>query len=129
LQLRQEEEKASFMSSACLGDEKFRKDLLAQMKEPAGEHHDGPERQESAEEQAERLVRAAMKQQGLNEQTLADLPKAGPAKLAVARRLRAETTVPLKWIASRGRTNFDARLFPRFAARRKCPLPSIGDFA
>jgi hypothetical protein len=85
----------------CLGDEQFRKELLAQMKEPVGEHHFGPERQESAEEKAERLVRAAMKEAGLKERTLAGLPKAAPAKLAVARRLRAETTVPLKWIASR----------------------------
>jgi hypothetical protein len=38
---------------------------------------------------------------GMKEHKLAELPKAAPAKLAVARRLRAETTVPLKWIASR----------------------------
>ena len=85
----------------CLGDEAFRQELLAQMHEQLGEHHFGPERQESAEEKAERLVRAALKAAGLKEHKLADLPKGAPAKLAVARRLRAETTMPLKWIATR----------------------------
>jgi len=85
----------------CLGDEVFRKELLAQMNEPVGEHHFGSERQESAEEQAERLVRTALREAGLKERALPELPKAAPVKLAVARRLREETTVPLKWIASR----------------------------
>lgn len=85
----------------CLGDEEFRRELLGQMSQPVGEHHYGPERRESAEQRAERIVREALRQAGLKEQTLGQLPKAAPAKLAVARRLRAETTVPLKWIATR----------------------------
>ena len=85
----------------CLGDEAFRQELLAQKHEQVGENHFGPKRQESAEEKAERLVRTALKAAGLKEHKLADLPKGAPAKLAVARRLRAETTVSLKWIATR----------------------------
>ena len=40
----------------CLGDEAFRKELLAQMGERVGESHYGSERQESGEEKAERIV-------------------------------------------------------------------------
>src|ERR1700722_3207243 len=40
----------------CLGDEAFRKDLLAQMAEQAGASHYGEELRESAQEKAERIV-------------------------------------------------------------------------
>ena len=48
-----------------------------------------------------RNASCALRSAGVKEQTLGQLPKAAPAKLAVARRLRAETTVSLKWIATR----------------------------
>ena len=37
----------------------------------------------------------------VKEQTLKQIPKGAPVKLAVAQRLRSETTVSLKWIAAR----------------------------
>ena len=85
----------------CLGDEAFRKELLAQMGEKVGEHHYGPERQESAEERAERMVVEMLREARVKEQALAQLRKGAPEKLAVARRLRAQTTMSLKWIATR----------------------------
>ena len=108
----------------CLGDEQFRRELLEQMSQPVGQHHYGPERQESAEDKAERIVRQALRSAGLKERALGQLPKAAPAKLAVARKLRAETTVPLKWIAQRLQmgtwTYLNNRLYWDRRARRKC---------
>jgi hypothetical protein len=108
----------------CVGDEQFRRELLEQMSQPVGQHHYGPERQESAEEKAERIVRQALRTAGLKERALGQLPKAAPAKLAVARKLRAETTVPLKWIAQRLRmgswTYLNNRLYWARRASRKC---------
>ena len=40
----------------CLGDKAFRKELLAQVEEQAGEFHYGEEVRESAEEKAERII-------------------------------------------------------------------------
>ena len=92
------------------------------MSQSVGEHHYGPERQESAEEKAECIVREALGSAGVKEQALGQLPKAAPAKLAVARRLRAETTVSLKWIATRQRmgtwTYLNNRLYMERRASR-----------
>ena len=85
----------------CLGDDEFRRELLAQMGEKVGEHHYGAERQESAEEKAEGLVVEWLRAARVKEQTLGQIPKGAPVKLAVAQRLRSETTVSLKWIAAR----------------------------
>ena len=48
----------------CLGEESFRPELLAQIDGRMGEHHYGAERQESAEENAERMVRKGLKKAG-----------------------------------------------------------------
>ncbi|MBI5386481.1 MAG: transposase [Verrucomicrobia bacterium] len=85
----------------CLGDETFRQELLARVAGQFGEHHYGPERQESDEQKAERLVREAMAKQGWNEEDLAQSRKSDPVKLRLAAQLRRETTMTLKWIAAR----------------------------
>ena len=85
----------------CWGDEVFRRELLAQVAQKMGEHHYGKERRESVEEKAERLVREGLAKANWSEKDLARHPKGDPVKLAVAVRLRAESTVPLKWIARR----------------------------
>jgi REP element-mobilizing transposase RayT len=85
----------------CLGDKAFRKELLAQMKEQMGEHHYGEERAETDQERAEGIVRKGLKQLGWKEADLATRRKGDPEKLKLALRLRAETTVTVKWIAER----------------------------
>jgi putative transposase len=85
----------------CLGDKAFRKELLAQMKEHVGEHHYGEERAETETEQAEQIVRAGLKRLGWTDADLEKRAKGDPEKLKLALRLRAETTVTVKWIAQR----------------------------
>jgi len=83
----------------CLGREEFGKELLAAAAEQAGPSHYGADRQESGEEKAQRMVRAGMKELGWDEKELRSRPKGDKAKVKLARRLRKETTMSLKWIA------------------------------
>jgi hypothetical protein len=75
--------------------------LLAQMAERAGESHYGAELRESAGEKAQRVVARELKRLGRDEADLGTRRKGDPGKVKVARHLRAETTMTLKWIAER----------------------------
>jgi hypothetical protein len=66
-----------------------------------GEHHAGEWRRESGEAKAERLVGQELKRLGWTEADLAVRRKSDPLKLAIAARLRRETTLTLKAIAAR----------------------------
>ena len=85
----------------CLGGKQFRHDLLTQMKRQMGEHHYGEERAQAAAEQAEEIVRAGLQRLGWNEADLEARAKGDREKLKLAVRLRAETTVTVKWIVQR----------------------------
>jgi hypothetical protein len=63
--------------------------------------HYGAELQESATEKAERSVREGLQNLGWTEDDLATRTKGDRAKLQLAVKLRAETTMTLKWIAAR----------------------------
>ena len=83
------------------GDRALREELLAQVNAQAGDWHYGEELRESAEAKAERLVAQELKRRKWGASTLAERRKGDPAKIAIAQRLRAETTVTLAWIAER----------------------------
>ena len=85
----------------CLGDEDFRNELITSAVERVGPSHHSARRQETQQEKAERIVRDELKRRGWQEQDLPDQPKGAKAKVAMARRLRKETTMTLKWIAAR----------------------------
>lgn len=85
----------------CLGDKRFRKELLAQMAERAGESHYGEELRESALEKAQRIVAEELKRLGWSEADLERHRKGDRRKVKIARRLRGETIMTLKWIADR----------------------------
>jgi len=85
----------------CYGEDAFRRELLLQASQQMGEHHYGEERRESAEDKAARIVNAGLKEAGWKQSDLAKRRKGDPVKLALARRLREETTMPLKWICAR----------------------------
>ena len=85
----------------CLGTEAFRKELLGQMKERLGPEHYGDERQQTMEEHAQGIVAGEMKRRGWAETELKRRAKGDAQKLAMAARLRAETAMPVKWIAER----------------------------
>jgi len=84
----------------CLGSETFRKEKLEQMEEDLGEHHAGELRRESAQAKAERLVAEELKRRRWTEKDLAERRKSDPEKLALAARLRRETTLSLKAVAA-----------------------------
>jgi hypothetical protein len=85
----------------CLGEASFRRELLEQMSQRVGAHHYGAERQESSEAKAERLVAEELKRRGWSEARLSETAKGDPEKLQIARRLRMETIMTLRWIAKR----------------------------
>ena len=71
------------------------------MAERAGASHYGEELRESAEEKAQRIVSEEMKRLGWREGDLKQHRKGDRRKVKIARRLRQETTMTLKWIADR----------------------------
>lgn len=85
----------------CLGEETFRKELLAQVSERRGAHHYGAELQEGEEAKAERLVQEELARHKWSEEDLAGKPKTDRKKAQIAWRLRRETTMTLAWIAGR----------------------------
>jgi REP element-mobilizing transposase RayT len=81
------------------GPDQFRKELLGQMK-ISGSHF-GPEVHESAEDKAERIIRQELQDVSWNESDVRTTRKSDLAKVRIALRLRAETTVTLEWITHR----------------------------
>ena len=84
----------------CLGEEPFRKELLAQVHERAGTHHYGEEIGQSAEEKARRIIGEELAELGWAEAELEMRRKGDAGKVRIARRLRRETTVSKRWIAA-----------------------------
>jgi len=99
---RELEEQFKPLRRGCyLGGEQFRRELLAQVEAKQGLWHYGPELVESAEAKAERLMAEALKERGWTAGHLARARKGDAFKVALAAKLRAETTVTLSWIAER----------------------------
>ena len=85
----------------CLGDEAFRQELLERVSAKAGPQHYGAEVTESAEAKAEGIVAEELAQRQWKTEDLAAMRKGDAEKVAIARRLRRETTMTLAWIAAR----------------------------
>lgn len=83
----------------CLGDERFRKELLEQVYEMVGAHHYGEEIGQSAEEKARQIIAVELEKLGWEEADLGRRRKGEEGKVKIARRLRKETTVSKRWIA------------------------------
>ena len=74
------------------------------MEGKAGKHHDGLEIRESAEQKAERIVRAELKKRHWSENELIERKKTDRKKVIIARRLRRETVMTVmtvEWIGQR----------------------------
>lgn len=84
-----------------LGAEDFAARLLDRLEAEAGPHHRAVERSETEEHKAERIIQRALHKLRWPEEELAVRRKSDPKKIALARQLRAETAVSLKWIAAR----------------------------
>ena len=83
------------------GAEDFVARLLDQLEGTAGEHHRAVERAETEEGKAQRIIGSGLAELGWSEEMLAQKRKSDATKVALARRLRAETSMSLKWIAAR----------------------------
>ena len=85
----------------CVGGAEFRPELLEQVATPSGPSHCGASVQEGEQARAERLVTAGLKRLGWSEAELKTWRKGDRRKVALARELRGQTTMPLAWIAER----------------------------
>src|SRR6185436_12193977 len=81
-----------------LGSQEFRRELLAAATQRIGPNHYGTQRQETALEKAEGIVKEELERLGWPDAHLRARTKGDQAKVAVARRLRQETTMSLRWI-------------------------------
>jgi hypothetical protein len=84
-----------------VGDAEFRQELLAQVAPPPGARNFGEAVQEAVAVQAERFVKVRLEALGWRERDLTTRRKGDPAKVKLAAAVRAQTTMPLAWIAKR----------------------------
>jgi len=66
-----------------------------------GENHAGGLHRETAEQRANRILAEELARRGWREADLSARRHGDPGKLAIAARLRSETTLPVRWIAAR----------------------------
>jgi REP element-mobilizing transposase RayT len=95
------EEFKAIRSGWCLGEESFRQELLAQMSRRMGAEHYGQERSQTAQRVAEQIIADELRRRRWQEADLKTRPKGDAGKVALAGRLRAETTMTVGWIAER----------------------------
>ena len=88
-------------SGWCFGSEAFRQEMLRRAEGSLGGNHAGELHRQAADAKAERIIVEELQRHGWCERDLAARRKKDPAKLAIAARLRRETTLPLKAIAAR----------------------------
>jgi hypothetical protein len=75
--------------------------LLDRIPGSVGEHHQARERSETDEQKAQALISDRLKKLGWEKVDLGARRKSDPQKVALAKALRSETTMSLKWIARR----------------------------
>jgi REP element-mobilizing transposase RayT len=83
----------------CYGDAAFRAALLDRLQTGAGVVRHGAPPREAQEHLGRRIVAEELARRGWSEADLASRRKTDPQKVAIAWRLRRETTLPLRWIA------------------------------
>jgi hypothetical protein len=75
--------------------------LLDRIPASVNEHHHARERSETDEQKAEALISARLKKLGWGKREFSARRKSDLVKVALAREMRAQTTMSLKWIARR----------------------------
>lgn len=103
LEARRQQEGAEDLNAIrrgwCLGDEQFRQELLEHAHTRSNENHLAQTRHETAEHKAQRIISEELEMLGWREGDLAAHAKGDCRKVALAKRLRSETSVTLKWIS------------------------------
>ena len=90
-----------FRRAWSIGSETFRRECLERMEGKVGENHPGQTRLETAEAKAERMITEELARLCWTEKDLLARQRSHPSKLALAARLRQETTLSVKQIAER----------------------------
>jgi REP element-mobilizing transposase RayT len=83
------------------GAEDFLARLLDKVTRSPTEHHRALERNETDKEKAERIIRDSLAELGWRQKDLQRRRKSDRTKVLLARRIRSETAVSLRWIADR----------------------------
>ena len=83
----------------ALGSDEFRQELLDAMKERGSEYIAGDEIKETEEHKARRIIKEELTRLKWTVRDLQTTLKGDRRKIRIAKRLRAETTMTLKWIA------------------------------
>jgi hypothetical protein len=94
----------------CFGSEEFRARLLRDLRGKRARNISGAMARELAGARAEGIVREEFARLGWGHADLARLTKGHPQKIAIATRLRTETTVTLQWIARKLRMGTSTHL-------------------
>ena len=84
-----------------LGGEEFLTRLLDRLDGKVTENHQARERTETADAKAERIIQESLREMGWTEDDLRERRKCAREKVRIAQRLRAETTLSLKRVATR----------------------------
>jgi REP element-mobilizing transposase RayT len=90
-----------FRQGWSIGGEAFRRECLEWMEGKVGENHPGQTKLETAEAKADRIVSEELARLQWTKNDLLARQKSHPVKLALAARLRQETTLSVKQIAER----------------------------
>ncbi len=90
-----------FRRGWCLGSDNFKKKMVEMMDGKLGENHSGELHRQNAEQRANRIISEELARLGWKETDLNSRLKNDPGRLAIAARLRKETTLTIKWIAAR----------------------------
>ncbi len=109
-----------------VGSEVFRHERLARMEGKLGEHHAGELRRETAEAKGERIIAEELRRLGWSESDLVSRRKNDPGKMAIAVRLRRETTLSIKGIALRAHLGTSNTANARLNKAMK--EPALGQF-
>ena len=83
-----------------VGSEAFRQEQLARLESKLGAHHSGELRRETAEAKGERIIAEELQRLGWSQRDLVLRRKNDAGKMAIAVRLRRETTLSIKGIAA-----------------------------
>ena len=83
------------------GPQDFISRLLDRLDQTPSEHHYSRERSQTDEQKAEGIIRAGLARIGWRNEELRKRRKSDPHKVKLARELRAQTSMSLKWIAQR----------------------------
>lgn len=84
----------------CFGSNSFREGIMERMEgESDGKKKETERRRESVEEHGKRIIAEGLEKEGWKLEELSKRRKGDPVKVALALKLRQETTLSLKWVA------------------------------